>query len=112
MAHVGLDVREREDLNGERAERMTEVVEDDRLRPMAQMPELGAFERRVERGSHKVVVQGLTNRAAEDMVLGSAGDRPLAEAVELDERLVDERDAADLPGLRQALSPPRHRRSD
>src|SRR4051794_30606954 len=54
----------------------------------------------------------MSDRVAEHVVFGPMRKRPLAEPIELDERLVDEGNAADLPGLRQALSPPGHRRPD
>jgi hypothetical protein len=62
VAHEGLDVGEREDLDGEGAEGVPEVVKADRLGPLAQVAEPDGGERVIEPSPQRDVIEVVPGR--------------------------------------------------
>jgi hypothetical protein len=93
VAHVRLDVGEREHLNGQRAEGVAQVVKADWL-------EAGCLARGLEAPPERRVLEVLTDLVAEDEVLVAGEVLAAAEIVDRPGDLVDDRDAAHPPGLR------------
>ena len=87
MAHVRLDVGEREHLDGERPERVAEIVKAD-------LRQAGTLERLVEAATESPVVHVAADVVDEDEVLVAGEAFPAAEPVESPGRLVDQRHAA------------------
>ncbi len=77
VAHVGLHVRERECLDGERPERVPQVVKDERIRLGAQLAEAGCLERVVEAPAQARIVERLAYDRREDEIVIAVRSVPL-----------------------------------
>ena len=84
----------RPDRGPEGAERVAQVVKDDRVVPLAQVPEPRRFERRVEADAQPGVVQEGAGRRREDEIAGLGEPLASRESVERDDRLFDQREPA------------------
>src|SRR4051812_689212 len=108
VTHERLDVAERKGADGERAEGVPQIVKDDAVLLLAQVPETGIAQRGVEARAQPAVVDEAADLVAEHEVARAGEPVAAAETIERPRDLVDQRHGADATGLRPAPLPARH----